>query len=149
MAFGPACAPAPGAPFSMPAAAVVERDFAPEPSDASGTHAFPRRRRLLRPHQFQHVFRSRDGRRAHGRFAVCTWAPNGRATARLGLVVSKRALRRSAARNRFKRQAREYFRLHPLPGVDVVIACRRGLQPPLNRAAVRADFDAFWKKIRL
>ena len=48
--------------------------------------------------------------------------PNTAGLARLGLVISKRVLRRSVDRNRVRRWARETFRLrqHRLPAVDIV-----------------------------
>ena len=52
-----------------------------------------------------------------------TAAPNTMQTARLGLVVSKRALRRSVDRNRAKRVIRETFRAsrQDLPEMDIIV----------------------------
>lgn len=53
------------------------------------------------------------------------WAaarPNGRAKARLGLIVGKRVLKRAVDRNRAKRVIRESFRQRvDMPPVDVVV----------------------------
>ncbi len=131
----------------MPAGAAAVRDFAPDREESAGRYTFPRSHRLLHSREFQHVFKSRNARRAQGHTARCVWVPNGRSGARLGLAVSKRALRRNVDRNRFKRQAREYFRQHPLAGVDLVITCRRGVKLPLDRRAVQADLVKFWRTI--
>lgn len=131
----------------MPGADVVVRASSPEPEEAPGRFAFPRRRRLAGPRQFQHVYRSRKAKRERGRIAACVWVPNGQPASRLGLAVSKRALRRSSARNLFKRLVREHFRLHPLSGMDVIVSCRRGVPQPLDRRAVRADLADLWSRI--
>ena len=78
---------------------------------------------------------------------ACVWAPNGRSVARLGLAVSKRALRHSSARNAFKRLVREHFRLHPLSGMDLIVSCRRGIRPPLDRRTIRLELARLWNKI--
>lgn len=50
-------------------------------------------------------------------------APNGRTTARLGLIVGRKADRRAVGRNLFKRIVREAFRAvrRELPPFDVVM----------------------------
>ena len=67
--------------------------------------------------------------------------------ARLGLAVSRKALRRSSQRNLFKRLAREHFRLHPLPRVDLIVSCQHDVQPPLDRRAVRLELASLWGRI--
>lgn len=124
------------------------RDSPPEPDAGSRRYAFPRGRRLLRPRQFRNVYANRKAGRARGRIVALVWAANGLPQARLGLAVSRRALRRAAHRNALKRQVREHFRRHPLPGVDLIVSCRRGLRPPLDARAVRADLARLWPRVR-
>lgn len=131
----------------MPGAAVVVRDSSPEPEKAPGRFTLPRSRRLVNSHQFQNVYRNRKAKRGRGRIAACVWVPNGQSMARLGLAVSKRSLRRSSARNLFKRLVREHFRLHPLPGMDLVVSCRRGVPHPLDRREIRTDLTDLWSRI--
>ena len=124
------------------------RDSPPEPDAGSRRYAFPRGRRLLRQRQFRNVYADRKAGRARGRIVALVWIPNGLPQARLGLAVSRRALRRAAHRNALKRQVREHFRRHPLPGVDLIVSCRRGLNPPLDARAVRADLARLWPRVR-
>lgn len=131
----------------MPGAAAAVRDSSPEPEQAPGRFSFPRSRRLVHSRQFQDVYRNRKAKRARGRIVACVWVPNGQPAARLGLAVSKRALRRSSARNTFKRLVREHFRLHPLAGMDLIVSCRRDVRPPLDRRAVCRDLVDLWSKI--
>ena len=124
------------------------RDSPPEPDAGSRRYAFPRGRRLLRPRQFRNVYANSKAGRARGRIVALVWLANGLPQARLGLAVSRRALRRAAHRNALKRQVREHFRRHPLPGVDLIVSCRRGLRPPLDARAVRADLARLWPRVR-
>ena len=131
----------------MPGAAAVVRDSPPEPEEAPGRFTFPHSRRLVNSRQFQNVYRHRGAKHVRGHIVACVWAPNGQSVARLGLAISKRALRRSSARNTFKRLVREHFRLHPLSGMDLVVSCRRDVRLPLDRRAVRLELVDLWGRI--
>jgi len=75
--------------------------------------------KLLTKQDFAHVF-AKPARYHHACFTILCRA-NQRHYSRLGLAVAKKAMRRAVARNRFKRQVRESFRLGMLAlhdGVD-------------------------------
>jgi ribonuclease P protein component len=102
---------------------------------------FSRESRLLRPEEYSAVLaRRRPLRSAH--FEV-HHLPNGRKGPRLGLVVGRKADKRSVARNLCKRIAREAFRATKvrLPAVDVVVRAARPLAGT-TRGALRAELDA-------
>ena len=65
-------------------------------------------------------------------------------SARLGLVVGKRALRRANRRNAVKRVTREVFRTMRvgLPAVDVVVQVRAPLDKAQLRASLEEEFRA-------
>ena len=70
---------------------------------------------------------------------------NGGELPRLGLIISKKSIKRAVDRNRVKRTTRESFRLcqRRLSGLDVVIMSRAGLGE-LSGPALRAILDKHW-----
>lgn len=64
---------------------------------------------------------------ARGRYFIVRACPNQRCAARLGIIATRKALRRAVDRNACKRIVREAFRDHlaELAGFDVVVVCRR------------------------
>lgn len=99
---------------------------------------FPRDVRLNHAREFDRVFRSASVRRRSGALRLSAVA-NRMQTARLGLVVSKRALRRAHQRNRAKRVLREAFRhlRRDLPAMDIVVQ----VTGHAGSAAYRAAFE--------
>jgi ribonuclease P protein component len=80
---------------------------------------------LLRPAEFKAVFEG--GSRHVGRCMVMWVKPVGGGRMRLGLVTSKRALRRAVDRNAVRRRFRECFRKNRLRfagGADMVLVGR-------------------------
>ena len=69
---------------------------------------------------------------------------------RLGVVASRRVLRRATDRNRAKRHVRESFR-HArgrLPNYDIVIVVAgHGDGRPIEMAQLRRAADALWEKL--
>ncbi|WP_242476948.1 ribonuclease P protein component [Halochromatium glycolicum] len=126
-------------------------------SPSASRFALPRSARLLHSSEFNRVFES-PTRSADRYFTVLArpQAPSNRdrnrigstRRPRLGLAISKRCAARSVARNRIKRVIRESFRhvRDRLPGVDVVVLCRRAATSADN-PSLRASLDAHWKRI--
>ncbi len=68
---------------------------------------------------------------------------------RLGMAVSRKVSPNAVVRNRIKRQIRESFRLTyaSLPHGDCIIVARVSAGA-LDRAAIRADLDLLWQRLR-
>ena len=131
----------------MRGADAAVRSSPPESTRACGRFSFPRGRRLTRPREFRHVYRSKKVRHAHGQFLALAWVANGLAHARLGFAISRQAQRRSVRRNLLKRCVREHFRQHPPPCVDLVVSGRRRAPAASDIRAVRAELERLWERI--
>lgn len=83
--------------------------------------SFPRDSRLLKPEEFERVFKENE--RARTDTLLVMVRPNALGHARLGMIVAKRLLPRAVDRNRVKRCVREAFRgrRHNLPACDFVV----------------------------
>ena len=90
--------------------------------DGSTVTTFPRSARLTRPSQFEATMRKPDYRLKSGPLRIAA-VRNRMPSARLGLVVGKKAIARAHARNRVKRIIRDRFRHERfrLGGVDLVV----------------------------
>lgn len=92
----------------------------------------------------------RDGKRCHGRyFRLHVMAPvptpDGLATTRLGITVSKRVSKRAVERNRIKRSVRESFRhgRAQLPPGDYLLVAK----PECAGATdVAQDLEILWRR---
>ena len=67
---------------------------------------------------------------------------------RLGLAVPKKQIKTAVGRNRFKRLARESFRLqqHKLPSKDFVVIAKKSAQSLSNDEIFRL-FDKLWQRL--
>lgn len=112
-----------------------------------GVSGFPRQARLLKPAQFKSVFDNPPLRFSAGEIVLLA-RPGNATGSRLGVVAPKRACRLATGRNRFKRQARESFRLRQalLPGLDIVILARNGVAD-LDNAGIRQRLDTLWTRL--
>lgn len=90
--------------------------------DGSTVTTFPRSARLTRPSQFEATMRKPDYRLKSGPLRIAA-VRNRMPSARLGLVVGKKAIAKAHARNRVKRIIRDHFRRarFRLGGVDLVV----------------------------
>lgn len=109
------------------------------PASAVVRRFFGRARRLRLKREFDQVLRS-PALRLRRRALWAAARPNGAASARLGLIVGKRVLKRAVDRNRAKRLIRESFRQRvDMPAVDVVV---RLIAPQVVAEDVEALFSA-------
>ena len=83
--------------------------------------------RLLHQHEFKRVFD--DATRIIVPPFTLLFRENDQDGARLGMVIGKKAVRYSVARNRIRRIIRENFRLTRLglPKIDLIILARRDI----------------------
>lgn len=90
------------------------------------TYTFSKSARLLKAPLFQDVF-EKNTLRVSSKEILILARPN-KLRPRLGLVVGKKNISLAVNRNRFKRCARESFRLqqHSLPSLDIIVLARRG-----------------------
>ena len=75
-------------------------------------------------------------------------SPNALGHPRLGLIFSKKNVRRAVDRNRLKRLVRDSIRLrqHQLPAVDIVVLARRGVHE-LDNATVHRQLQGMWRRL--
>ncbi|QEM83660.1 ribonuclease P protein component [Halomonas binhaiensis] len=109
--------------------------------------AFPRHYRLLTAGEYRHVF-DKAVYKVHGKGLMALATPNEVGHPRLGLVFSKKNVRRAVDRNRLKRLARESVRhaQHRLPAVDIVLLARRGVNEVDNDTLHRQLFG-MWRRL--
>lgn len=113
------------------------------------THcSFPRTLRLLTSAQFQAVFRDTACRSSDQLLTVIA-RPNQQPHPRLGLAISKKAVKTAVARNRIKRLVRESFRQQQqaLAGLDVVVMARTAAMQASN-ADIAASLQNHWQRLQ-
>ncbi|MBB3190087.1 ribonuclease P protein component [Halomonas cerina] len=111
------------------------------------SHGYPRSLRLLTAGDYRHVFDTAVYK-VHGKRLMALATPNSLGHPRLGLIFSKKNVRRAVDRNRLKRLVRESVRLqqHRLPSVDIVVLARRGLHE-LDNEAVHRQLHGMWRRL--
>ncbi|MCA1768436.1 MAG: ribonuclease P protein component [Halomonas sp.] len=108
---------------------------------------YPRRLRLLTAGDYRQVF-EKAVFKIHGKGLMILATPNKLGHPRLGLIVSKKNLRRAVDRNRLKRIARESVRLQQqrLPDVDIVLMARRGVGD-LEKKILHHQLHGMWRRL--
>lgn len=111
-------------------------------------YGFPRPLRLLNSAQFQAVFRD-TACRSSDRYLTVIARPNQQQLPRLGLAISKKAIKTAVARNRIKRLVRESFRHHQqqLSGLDIVVMARADARQAGN-AEIEASLQSHWQRLQ-
>lgn len=107
---------------------------------------FTRRARLLKPEQFERVFK--NGQRDVTAHLSAVTSPNDQGLPRLGFALSRKQLALAVDRNRIKRQARASFREAQarLPNCDIVLMARSQAHTQ-SRAAIVAELDKLWSRV--
>nr|WP_267964161.1 ribonuclease P protein component [Halomonas sp. MCCC 1A11057] len=110
-------------------------------------HGFPKQLRLLTAGDYRYVF-DHATFKVHGKGLMALACPNGLDHPRLGLVISKKNVRRAVDRNRLKRLTRESIRLQQcsLPAVDIVLLARRGASE-LDKATLHRQLFGMWRRL--
>lgn len=108
---------------------------------------FPRQLRLLTAKEYRRVF-DHGTLKVHGKGLLALAGSNTLGHPRVGLVFSKKNVRRAVDRNRLKRLVRESIRLqqHRLPAVDIVIVARRGANE-LENATLHRQLSGMWRRL--
>ena len=108
---------------------------------------YPRELRLLTAGDYRRVFET-AAFKVHGRGLMALASANALGHPRLGLIFSKKNVRRAVDRNRLKRIVRESIRLqqHRLPAVDIVVLARRGAHE-LDNATVHRQLHGMWRRL--
>ena len=103
--------------------------------------------KLRRRQEFEAVFASPARALVRPLFIIRVLArPSG--PARLGIVASRKALRKAVDRNRAKRLVRETFRAMPIEhsGVDLVVLVRKAFEQA-RRVEARRELAAAFRRI--
>lgn len=108
---------------------------------------FQRKHRLTSAADFSRVFKT--SRRSRDSQFVILARDNDRAHSRLGLAISRKAVKTAVARNRVKRVIRANFREHAelLAGLDVVVLAQKAIRPGENNA-MSQSLRTHWRRIR-
>jgi len=101
---------------------------------------------LLTPEHYQNVFK--QAHRAGSPHFTIIARDNSVSHPRLGLAVPKKQIKTAPARNRFKRLARESFRLrqHKLPNKDFVVIAKKSAQDLSNEDMFKL-FEKLWRRL--
>ncbi|WP_027350305.1 ribonuclease P protein component [Halotalea alkalilenta] len=110
-------------------------------------HGFPRSLRILTSGEYGHVFEHACFK-VHGKGLLALACPNQHGHVRVGLVFSRKNVRRAVDRNLLKRLTRESIRLrqHRLPAVDIVVLSRRGVLE-LDRETLSRQLAGMWRRL--
>jgi ribonuclease P protein component len=110
------------------------------------TFSFSRKYRLTTKADFSAVFDDQL-KVSLGSF-LALYIKNQKAYPRLGLIVSKRIIRKAAARNHLKRVLREGFRVRKesIPAIDLVIMARKGCKIE-NKVKLQKELDTLWQRL--
>lgn len=108
---------------------------------------FPRCLRLLKPAEFQRIFRAADCKSVDNNLTLLA-CKNEVVHPRLGLAITKRVVRNAVDRNRIKRLVRESFRRHQadLGGLDIVVLSRDGAVKSSNEELLNS-LDKHWQRL--
>ncbi|WP_457914687.1 ribonuclease P protein component [Candidatus Hartigia pinicola] len=106
---------------------------------------FTKELRLLTSKHFDAVFKKPQ--RAHAPEITILGFRNELGHPRIGLAIAKKNVKKAHQRNRIKRLAREYFRLHQheLPSMDFVLFVRKRVEN-LDNQQITELLDQLWQR---
>lgn len=110
-------------------------------------YGFPRHVRLLSAGDYRNVFNDVTCK-VSNRHILLLARESKTPHARMGLVVAKKNVRKAVERNRFKRLARESFRLHQqhFEPLDIVVLTRPGLSE-LDNQTITKQLENLWQRL--
>lgn len=113
-----------------------------------GNHRFTKEQRILSKKDYQKVFDSLDYRCGNRNFLLLA-RKSSLNTARIGLIVPKKHLKRAVDRNLIKRLARTTFRFkqNELVGLDIIVLLKGKPFPSKTRKQVADELDTLWSQI--
>lgn len=102
--------------------------------------------RLLKAADYERVFQ--HAQRSSSKAVTVLARQSGRDSARLGLAIPRKQIRKAVERNRVKRLIRESFRRHQalLSGLDVVVIGRTELAAKNSRCVLRC-LEKHWQQV--
>lgn len=108
---------------------------------------FPKSARLLCKKDYTPIFEKAVYRAGHTHFLLLA-RPSCLKTARLGLVIAKKHVRKATQRNQLKRLIRESFRhrREHLPTIDVIVLARSGADG-LSNGEVLSTLNTLWVRL--
>jgi ribonuclease P protein component len=79
---------------------------------------------------------------------LALYKKNNKAYPRIGIIVSKRVVKKASSRNRLKRLIREGFRTRKaaLQGLDLVILAREGCKI-VDNVKLQKELDSLWQRL--
>ena len=113
----------------------------------SNNHTFSKSNRLLKPSEFQNIYK--HGQWVANRELVANFKSQNNHTSRLGITVSKKVSKRAIDRNRIKRQIREWFRRKKQLCVDfdLIITAKPSAKIKTNQE-IQHSLDDLWRKVQ-
>lgn len=104
-----------------------------------------RQSKILTPSEYKSIFN--NGNMTRGKYWQVMAVKTGTSKAKLGLAISKKVHRLAVERNRFKRIARETFRLQQAHLKDWELVVMAKHAKPANNATIAQDLLALLNKV--
>lgn len=113
--------------------------------------SFKRNKRLITPSDYQFVFK--NSLRSSDRLLTVIARKSDNKQTRLGLAISKKAIKTAVHRNRVKRLTREFFRLNfsKIATADYIVMAKKGIDQQQNseiRESLAKQFNYLRKKFK-
>lgn len=109
-------------------------------------YRFSKKNRLTTKAEYTEVFDS--GLKVSLGWFLALYKKNEKALSRIGIIVSKRIVKKATSRNYLKRMIREGFRVRQpkIKGLDIVIMARKGCKVE-NKAKLQKELDTLWQQL--